>query len=99
MIIYNSAFPEGTYSPNVMIRIGLFLLTCIITSFAAGLLTLIFSASNVVESPGWLLFLAILAYIALEVVVQTRQHYQSGVDDALLLTVTGLIMVALSMNS
>jgi len=99
MIIYDSAFPEGTYRPNVMIRIGLFLLTCVITSFAAGLLSLIFSASDIIETPGWLIFLAVLSYAALEMVVRSRQHYQSGVDDALILTVVGLMIAALAMYS
>ncbi|MDB5117110.1 MAG: hypothetical protein JWQ79_2602 [Mucilaginibacter sp.] len=73
----------GFYTPGIFIRIGLFLLTCIIISFSFGLLSLMFTATQIIETPGWSLFLGIICVVALEYMVKTKNHYRSGVDDAL----------------
>ncbi len=78
-------YPVGFYTPGLLVRAGLFILTCVIVVFADGLLSLMFSSSGIVTSFGWILFLGILSYLALEIMVATKFHYRSGVDDALLL--------------
>lgn len=84
-------YPVGFYTPGPFARIGLFILTLIVVSFADGILSLLFaSASNLIETSGWMFFLAILSYIALEVMVSSKHHYRSGVDDALLF-ISGLL--------
>jgi len=77
-------YPVGFYSPNLLVRVGLFILTCVIILFADGLLSLMASGSGIIESFGWLIFLGLLSYLALELMVNNKFHYRSGVDDALL---------------
>lgn len=91
-------YPAGFYTPGLFARIGLFILTCIVISFADGILSLMFAtASDLIETSGWVFFLAILSYIALEVMVNTKHHYRSGVDDALLFVSALLFAVGLAM--
>jgi len=78
-----TAFPVGFYTPNVFIRIGLFLLTIIIACFSVGLLLLITSAGRDVTTFVFI-FSGVLSYVALELVVNSKNHFCSGVDDALL---------------
>ena len=77
-------YPVGFYMPGLFARIGLFFLTCIVVSFADGLLTLFFAASNLAFTGGWMIFLGLLSYAGLEAIVNIKHHYRSGVDDALL---------------
>ncbi len=77
-------YPVGFYSPNIFVRVGLILLTMVISGCASGLLSLMMADSTMVTSYGWLIFLGILNYVALEVMVQNKFHFRSGVDDALL---------------
>ncbi|RQO67977.1 hypothetical protein DBR43_26075 [Pedobacter sp. KBW06] len=88
-------YPVGFYTPNIFVRAGLFILTQIITSFAGGLLSLIFSSmGDLITSPGYFLFLGLISYVALELIVQQKHHFRSGVDDALMWTAAGLILAA-----
>lgn len=80
-----ASYPVGFYTPNPFIRFGLFILTVIIASLAFGLITLmLFTSSGEDALGGMLIFYAILCYIALEMMVQSKFHYRSGVDDALI---------------
>lgn len=88
-------YPVGFYSSNLFLRIGLFLVTTTLTSFAFGLLSLLLGNSQIVESPGYFAFLGILSYVALEVSVRVYHHYKSGVDDALIWTSGSLLLTAL----
>jgi hypothetical protein len=85
-------YPVGFYTPGLFARVGLFILTCIVVSFAEGLLSLMFAASDLVLTTGWFLFLGLLTYVALEAMVRTKHHYRSGVDDALLF-ISGCLLV------
>lgn len=83
-MVVKEKYPVGFYTPNLLIRIGLFILTCFVVGFANGLLSLMAMSSGVIESFGWLLFLGLLSYLALELMIREKHHYRSGVDDALL---------------
>jgi hypothetical protein len=84
-------YPVEFYTPNLFVRVGLFILTCIIVLFANGLLTLMaLASSGLIESGIWFFFLGVLSYIALELMAGVKNHYQSGVDDALLIISGGL---------
>ena len=87
-------YPVGFYSPNIFIRIGLFILTCIIVSFSIGLLILMVSNTNIIDKWGFSFFIGILTYIALEVMVRKSNHFKSGVDDALMWISGGLVLTA-----
>ena len=86
-------FPVGFYSPNIFIRIGLFILTFVIACFSLGLFSLIFLDSIEQTMGGLTIFFGLLAYGALEFFIHTKHHYRSGVDDALL-WITGICIVA-----
>ena len=76
-------YPVEFYTPNLFVRIGLIILTCIIVLFGSGLLTLM-TGFDAVDKAGWFFFLGALTYIGLELIVHVKHHYRSGVDDALL---------------
>ncbi len=86
-------FPVGFYSPNIFIRIGLFILSFVIACFSLGLLSLIFLSSIEHTMGGLTIFFGLLTYGALEFFIHTKHHYRSGVDDALL-WITGICIVA-----
>jgi hypothetical protein len=79
-------YPVGFYTPNIFVRVGLFIVTCIIVLFADGLLTLMAAGGNIAETGGWAIFLGLLSYGALELMINLKYHFRSGVDDALLFT-------------
>jgi hypothetical protein len=81
-----SRYPVGFYSPNIFIRIGLLILTVVIATFSFGLLALVFiSGSSEFAIGGLSIFFGIVCFGALELMVNAKKHYRSGVDDALLL--------------
>ncbi|WP_316841020.1 hypothetical protein [Pedobacter gandavensis] len=88
-------YPVGFHSSNVFMRIGLFLVTVTLTSFAFGFLSLVLSRTNLLESPVYYVFLGICCYVALEIATRVYHHYRSGVDDALMWTSGWLLLVAL----
>jgi len=45
-------YPVGFYTPNIFVRVGLFILTCIIVLFAASLLSLMAFSGNVLNTSG-----------------------------------------------
>lgn len=83
--VYN-AYPVGFYTPNVFVRIGLFLLTLVIASFSMGLFSMlfIFSASHPeMQFAIMCIVFAIAQFVVLEIMIK-KGHYRSGVDDALM---------------
>ncbi|MEO5684434.1 MAG: hypothetical protein ABIQ88_17470 [Chitinophagaceae bacterium] len=91
--VYN-AYPVGFYTPNIFVRIGLFILTVIIVTFSLGLFSLLFMEHT--EQLGILfVFFGLLVYAGLEMMVRNR-HYKSGVDDALIWMAAGNIIGGLN---
>ena len=78
-----STHPVGFYTPNLFIRIGLFLLTVIIACFSVGLMALITSAGQDMFT-AVCIFSGLVSYIVLEFMVHGKNHFRSGVDDALI---------------
>ena len=78
-------YPTGFYTPNIFIRIALFLATSVIASFTLGFFSLILLAGNGgADAFGVLsVFFGFLTYAALEFFVGRKKQYKSGVDDAL----------------
>lgn len=77
-------YPVEFYSPNIFIRIGLFVLTIVILLFSLGLIILLLLSSNENAIGGVAIFFGCMGFLALEFMIRTKKHYQSGVDDALL---------------
>lgn len=94
-------YPVQFYSPNMFIRIGLFILTLIIVSFSFGFFSLLLMSGGEDSFKILLLFFSVLAYAALELMVKNKHHYQSGVDDALLWNFAGMLFggIALIIDS
>jgi hypothetical protein len=89
-------YPVEFYTPNLFVRIGLIILTCIIVLFGSGLLTLM-TGFDAVDKPGWYFFLGVLTYAGLELIIHVKHHYRSGVDDALLFISGCMLAVGFTM--
>ena len=87
-------YPVGFYTPALLVRVGLFILTCVIVAFSDGLLSLMASGSGIITTYGWCIFLGIITYIMLEIMAGANFHYRSGVDDALLYIAAGQFAAA-----
>jgi hypothetical protein len=94
-----SRYVSGFYSPNNFIRIGLFILTTIIFLFSFGLFCLLFVSSIEKMVGGLAIFFGLAGYAALEAMVKSKNHYQSGVDDALLWLSSICLFAGLSLVS
>ena len=90
-------YPIGFYSPNFFIRIGLFILTVVIAGFSLGLLALLFIDNIDSSFKGIILFFGLAAYGMLEFFVQSKKHYRSGVDDALLWISASSFIISLNL--
>ena len=84
-------YPVGFYSPNIIIRAGIFLLTTVIISFSFGLTAMIFSPKDE-YIPVWCIIWAIITYRILEVKVKKKHHFRAGTDDALLWISGGFLL-------
>lgn len=80
----HAAHSVGFYTPNIFIRVGLFLLTVVISGFSFALLALITGDMISSNFGGMLIFYGLVSYAALEHMIRNKHHYHSGVDDALL---------------
>ncbi|MES2807784.1 MAG: hypothetical protein V4619_04120 [Bacteroidota bacterium] len=76
--------PIGFYTPGIIIRVGMFILTCITTLFSFGLLSLMMSTTHIVEHFGWALFLGVVTAAILEIITKEKNYYQAGINDALM---------------
>ncbi len=83
-IAVKTAYPFYFYLPRLVIRVGLFILTFVIASFATGLFSLLGLSTHMIDSPGWPIFLGAVCYGALEFFVKENRYFHSGVDNALL---------------
>ncbi|PSL47771.1 hypothetical protein CLV51_102631 [Chitinophaga niastensis] len=95
-----AAHPVNFYTPNPIIKIGLFILTVIIASFSMGFLTLISLEAIRNESgyAGLCVFFGLVCYGALELFIREKKFYKAGVDDALLWSAIGLFLCALAIK-
>jgi len=89
-------YPSSLYTPNIYIRIGLFLLTVLGVACATGIFLLGMSSMSPVAP---VLLAGVLAYGALEFMVFKPKHYRSGVDDALLWTASILVITSIDINA
>lgn len=87
-------YPVGFYAPNLFIRIGLFLLTCIIMSFSVGLISLFLSDHVRIDTSGYVFFWGLITYAALERMIYQFHHFKSGIDEALMWISAGSILTS-----
>lgn len=80
-----AAYPVDLYTPNMYLRIGLFILSLIIGIFSYGFLCLIMLSGATEHVFGGInIFFAIGSYIVLELLVKEKKHYKSGADAAMM---------------
>jgi hypothetical protein len=81
-----AAHPVNFYTPNPVIKIGLFILTVVIISFSLGLISLMAAdfLRNTDGFAGLCIFAGLVCYGALEMFIHEKQLFRAGVDDALL---------------
>lgn len=86
-------YPSMLYTPNIFIRIGLFILTIVIACFSFGVIGLVV-VSNMSENSfgGVCIFFGAICYLALEIMSQSKRHSQSGVDDALAIATVACLL-------
>jgi hypothetical protein len=90
------AYPANMYSPNLFIRIGLFLLTAVIILMSLGLFCLIMLNGSD-QKLGIILFVSSLfTYGALEFLIREKKHYRSGIDDAMIWLSGGFMVFAVN---
>lgn len=81
------------YTPNIFIFFGFALLTLIISLCSTVLLGLVFGADYFDTFVTLCVIMAVLCYIALELLVNTKRHYNAGIDNALMV-ITVMFAVA-----
>lgn len=79
------AYPVTLYTPNIFIRFGLFILTVVIALFSLALILLMSEPDNPFFVGVLCMLCGLGAYVLLEaVIISHKQHFRSGVDDALI---------------
>jgi hypothetical protein len=86
--------PVRLYTPNIFIQIGLALLTIVIVLGAAGLLALMTEGMG--SYPAFMIIFGILCYGGLELMVRSSNHYNSGVDNILMIAAVSFIASGIS---
>ena len=77
-------YPVGFYTPNFFIRVGLFIVTIVISVGIERLLNLVLKDFGFNPHYGVTILMGLFNYAALLIIVGNKFHYRSGVDDALL---------------
>lgn len=93
------AHPDIVYTPNPFIRIGLFLLTIVVTLLAYGLLALIMLSADEEVFGGLAIFSGLAIYMILEFLIKEKMHLNSGADDAMILMSAGFIITGVNLLS
>lgn len=91
-------YPVNFYMPNLFIRIGLFLLTAVIVLMVFGLFCLMIMGGGSDIKFGILtLFFSLLIYAGLEFLIREKNHYRSGIDDAMIWLSMGFMITAVNL--
>lgn len=93
------AYPVNLYSPNVFIRIGLFVLTAMIILMVFGLFCLMILGSSGNGFGILAIFISLLTYGGLEMLIHEKKHYRSGVDDAMIWSGMAFTVAAVNLLS
>jgi hypothetical protein len=90
-------YPVNLYSPNLFIRIGLFLLTTAIILMIFGLFCLAAIGSSERAFGIITLFFSLAIYAALEFLISEKKHRGSGIDDAMIWLSAGFMVCAVNL--
>ncbi len=89
-----STYVGKSFSPNIFVRVVLFIFTYVLLSGVIGLVLTIVGLSAEHADLISLVF-GTLFYVLLEILVKVKHLYRAGIDDALLLAAVGFIIFAL----
>jgi hypothetical protein len=91
----HGAYSPDLYTPNLFIRIGLFVATLVVSLMGIGLLLLLLQPVNSNIGSGLICFIyGVAAYVALELIISRRKHFHSGIDDGLLWSAFGFAVAS-----
>jgi hypothetical protein len=80
--ILQNTYPASLYTPNLFLRLGLGVLTLIISLALLGLFLLEISSGN--NYQGVIFIVGSMSLVALEVAIHIQKTFQAGIDDVLL---------------
>lgn len=90
-------YAVNLYSPNIFIRIGLFLLTAIIILLGFGLFCLLLLSGTETTFGVLALVTSLGIYGALEFLISDKNHFGSGIDDAMIWLSAGFMVTAVNL--
>ena len=93
-----AAHPVNLYTPNYFIRIALGVLSIVAVLFSMLLVWLITGASGEGGIIALFVISALLCYTALELFVRSKQYYNAGIDNILMLSVITCMLSAFLIN-
>lgn len=92
-------YSTGFYSPNLFIKIGLFIFTFIAVAAAVGFYSLFFLLLSVNPQTGFFVFTCLLFSVGcvflLEYFIKNKKVYRAGVDEGLLYSALGFVLTAI----
>lgn len=94
---FKEKLPIDLYIPNLFIKIGLGVLTYFIILGSTGLLYLLLSINNAFNV--FFVFCGIISYVFLEIMTKQKKHYNSGVDNVLMIASVAFIAGGLSIDA
>jgi uncharacterized membrane protein YgcG len=90
-------YPVNLYSTNIFMRIGLFLLTAVIVFMLLGFIALMMLSASEIKFGVLILVFSLGIYAALEFVVRDKNHFHSGIDDAMIWLSMGFMVAAVNL--
>ena len=97
--IVKEHYPVQFYSPNYLMRIGLFIMCSVIIQFSSSLLNLMsmMAYQNIKAVSSLLIISGLLSLVVLEWMIR-KGHYQSGVDDAFIFWSAVFLIAGINMT-
>ena len=89
--------PINLYTPNLFVKIGLGVLTYFIIIGSTGLLYLMLSISRFYNL--FFVFCGMVSYVFLEIMATKKKHYNSGVDNLLMIASVAFISSGLAVDN
>lgn len=86
--VISKSYSHYLYTPNIFVKIGLFLFTCFIILAASGIYFLLFASGFNNSGNDFFiftsLFFSVACFVALELLIRSKYVYNAGSDEALL---------------
>jgi hypothetical protein len=90
---------SALYTPNIFARIAFMVLTVVIILLVMGLTALSLLSGSERNIQVYCFFMALLCYGVLELIVHTKKHFSSGIDDVLIIAVYIFLVTTVIINN